>query len=212
MCYDPQTSINAFSIGVVSALSLFVIGWKSNDSECKALGIFFIFVALMQFWDYMFWTTDSGSETNKWATRGAIITNNIQPIILASLTYFIVGKIAVESKYATMIYAILIIPYTMYCLRSVESTELSEHKIPNWKWNHEKNSGLVYALYVLAAGLVLFQNYSSLTGILCFVLIMANLIFSIVKWSYEDSVGRYWCYLSAFSPIILSWSKMVSPN
>ena len=81
MCYSAGTSLTTLLVNHVSALVLYY-------TYDKPLGIFLLFAGFMQFWDFLFWENPGENWINYWSTKMAMISNNIQPIVLGLALYF----------------------------------------------------------------------------------------------------------------------------
>ena len=144
MCYTSSTSIKAFIIGVISSLLLV---YSSNNNDYKIIGYFFLFVSCMQLFDALFWNYPPPLETNKIATKFAILFNHLQPIVLFLLiNHYNKGQIHTGSKLLTLFYTIIITIYTISLWNKVNYTTVTDRSSPSldWEWNRQKFSSFVY--------------------------------------------------------------------
>ena len=223
MCYTIQTSITSLLVGLAGCITLITLSKKVKEDQMQykrelfILGIFFIFVSLMQLYDSIFWKTQALRNekercTNSITTKIAIITNHLQPVILACLFYFIyknstsltqplLGK---WSKLLILLYSIAIIPYTIQCFITPETqtTTVSKKSSPSlyWAWNHQPGGGIVYALYLLSL-LILFAENIKTKWIKWLAVGITLFSFIFTYFKHERAFftgGRFWCYFGSF--------------
>jgi hypothetical protein len=203
MCYTPKTSLYSFLINFITSLLLLNKSNIDKNNELKIIAYFFMFVGLMQFYDYIFWTTKD-IEKNKLFTKIAMITNHLQPIILGLLIYHYTKNIENFSKTILIIYFILILLYSINIWNTLTTTKVTPESSPslNWEWNHGKNSEFVYILFLLALVLLFYKNFSNKYKYLLAVITIFSFFFSVYKYQFQLSSGRFWCYFAAFTPVI----------
>jgi hypothetical protein len=160
MCYTARDSLIAYIINFVSSLILF---FTSESTDYKVIALFLLYIGQMQIFDYIFWTNPTCESINKLATRGAIIVNHLQPIILIVIQYWYQMNISYESLVILLLYSIFVIRYTIRiwpdknCVQAPSSVCCSlptiysdNSKIIKWDWNHQNDTNLTYMLYVLS--------------------------------------------------------------
>ena len=201
MCYTEQTSINAFLIGTISSIVLLLY---TNDKRYKILALFFLFVTLMQLYDYIFWT-NKNNKVNEITTKIATITNHLQPIILALIILYFYKTLKFESKWLTILYTIIILIYTLNGWNTLKYTEVTPKSAPSleWKWNHFSGSVYVYILFLILLNVLFIQAIGGTLGYISAILTTFSFVFSLWKYQKQLSTGRFWCYFASLVPIIL---------
>ena len=217
MCYTIQTSIVSLKVGIVGCISLLLLSSKTTDKTLKSnfrmIGLFFIFVSIMQFYDAIFWKTQSLStpqniKWNKLATKFAIITNHLQPLILAFIIYVNSKSLGKWSKLILALYTISIMPYTIQCFTSKDTQTTTVRKESSgslyWAWNHQPGGGLVYLLYLLSLVILFMENIqTSWIKWTAVSITIFSFLFTMLKHErLFRTGGRFWCYFGSF----LVWS------
>ncbi len=209
MCYTSTTSLNAFTIGIIASLLLILKGYLQSKKQLKIIGIFFIFVTLMQLYDYIFWTNPptlsiSASKTNELATKLACITNHLQPIILALLLYYFNKKLSKSSTILISIYTIAILIYTINGWNKLKYTGVTAKSSPslNWQWNHLEGAKIIYILFLASLAYLFFDNLNYPINIIASLATILSFVYSIYKYNNNASSGRFWCYFAAFVPLL----------
>lgn len=203
MCYTGQISINAFIIGTL--LSILLI-YFSKSKDYIILGGFFLFITLMQLYDFIFWNNKPPSRINHITTQIACITNHLQPIILGLLIYFIKGKIEAKSLATLIIYTLCITLYTLQHWNKLTYTKVNSKSSPSlyWEWNHfGKESPMIYFLFLSTLVVLFLYNLNSPINYFISFIVILLFLFSYIKYRIIISYGRFWCYFGTFIPIIL---------
>lgn len=215
MCYTLKASINTSIIGLVSS---FILYNKTSDVSnkyskiFKVLALFFTFVTLMQIYDVIFWKSleydNVGGKTqiNFLFTKIAMITNHLQPLVLAYLINTIIPLNTV-SKFMVLIYTILGIVFSIRAFNKISYTVVTETSSPSlyWEWNNFDKSYfgyLVYTVFLMTFAVLCFQ----LDYPINIVMMLFNFFtFFLAKYKYKASgVGRFWCVFAAYIPLVLS--------
>jgi len=202
MCFDIQTSLVALFVNICSSIALFLYAKKSENKQLKVISFFFLFVGFMQFWDAIFWTYDSTTKINIYSTKLAMIWNHLEPIILALLIYVFMGNLTIFSKIIIVIYTISSILYSSNGWNSLTCTRVTKYTCGSlyWQWNDMRGYSFFYTLFFIS--LIILSN--QFTGWIKWASILITSItffFSFYKYKSSSSVGRFWCYFAAFSPL-----------
>jgi hypothetical protein len=203
MCYTAKTSIKAFITG--SLFSILLICFSKNK-DYIILGGFFLFISLMQLYDFIFWNNKPPSSINHITTQIACITNHLQPIILGLIIYFAKGKIETKSLATLIIYTVCITVYTLQYWNKLTYTKVNSKSSPSlyWEWNHfGKESPMIYILFLSTITVLLLYNLNSPINYIISIISILLFLFSYVKYRFIISYGRFWCYLGTFIPILL---------
>jgi hypothetical protein len=207
MCYSAAASAQAFLIGLLGSFLLAYLPHRHAplSRELRALSIFFGFISLMQMWDYILWTNPPGSQINAWATKGAILTNHAEPIVLAlSMRYLKGSRLPSLTRWVLLLYTCLVVPYTIQGLETVTETKVSPRSAPglDWEWNHLPYAPPIYFLFLFSFNCSLWQGLRTpRIRNLAMVLTNATLTFSTWKYYVHSAVGRFWCFFAAASPM-----------
>lgn len=220
MCYSINASINASVVGFLSSYILYNNPFTNSTSHTRMIfrqiSIFFAFVTLMQVYDAIFWKSlqDRGgkNQTNYVFTKIAMITNHLQPIVLAYLINQIIplGDITMVVLY---IYTFIAIMYSINAYNRIDYTLVSEQSTPalHWKWNTLNNDSLIkpelmYSLFLLTISVISLRLPYPL-GVL--MLLVNVLTFSFSKYTYKNTeIGRMWCFIAAYVPVFLLLFEM----
>ncbi len=201
MCYTSSTSIKAFIIGIISSL---ILVYSSNNNNYKIIGYFFLFVSFMQLFDALFWNYPPPLETNKIATKFAILFNHLQPIVLFLLiNHYNKGQIGTTSKWLTLFYTIVITIYTITLWNKVNYTGVTDRSTPSldWEWNNQYGGSFVYFIFLVTLIVLFYQNVKT-GGKLAAFLTLISFLFSLYKYQIKAATGRFWCYFAAFAPVL----------
>jgi hypothetical protein len=224
MCYTLNTSINTFIINIVFCFILYVYANIKQNIQLKIISLFFLYVGVMQFWDILFWINDENTETNKYATKMAMIWNHFEPIVLFFLILFYLHKIPNVSLITIIIYSVLMIGYTAYNWNKVKKTsvyirELRDCKDSNknkedtecktretknslfWEWNYMEGSMSFYTIFLITLLVLSYKNFSGWIRNLSLFYILFTFFFSLYKYKIDKGVGRFWCYFASYGPI-----------
>lgn len=195
MCYTLISSLHGFVVGAIGAAVL-----ATFDAR---LGAIMVTVALMQLYDYIFWThPDCHDQVNQITTKLAMMTNILQPIILA-LIYL--PCLTIESKAIVALYAIYISVYTIIGWRSVECTIVTPKSSPSlyWAWTGLPGSQIACALYVIVFVVVFAQSCSAPLNLIMPTVTVLSFVLAHHYYKGKSSTGRFWCYFGAYIPALL---------
>jgi hypothetical protein len=154
----------------------------------------------MQYYDVIFWLNQKKNPTNFIATKLAMITNHLQPIIYA----YLISKqytISIYNKILLFIYTAFAILYSINAYKKIDYTLVTKQTSPVlfWEWNHVTNYDSFYTLFVLV--LVLFSlELPYPFNWLMLILNGASFLFSRFTMKREV-MGKYWCILASYLPL-----------
>lgn len=214
MCYDLNTSVNSSIIGMVSSFILYNHNFNQNIESrkvFKVLALFFAFVTLMQIYDVIFWKSlqkNSGkTNINFIFTKIAMITNHLQPIVLAYLINTII-PLNDLSKFTIYFYSILISVYSIMSFNKISYTIVTEESSPSlyWEWNNMDRGYFVYGVFLLTLCVLSLQLGYPMN---IFLLIINLFTFFLARYKYKQSnIGRFWCNFAAYVPFVLLISEI----
>lgn len=195
MCYSEQASIRALIFGMSASIILYF--------KNRALGIFFGFVTLMQFYDYLFW---KNTPNNKFWTKIAMITNHLQPIVLAlAIVYANKQTLGRYSKIIILFYSLVILIYSANIWPHLTTTKVTPQSKPSlhWEWNDRQGSTIAYAVFVSALTVLSLENFEWPSNVVLSFITLATFFLSLYKFKNVHAVGRFWCHYAAFVPLVL---------
>lgn len=208
MCYSAEISLLTGSIGIVFSGLLFF----SADRFYRLLGSFFGFVSLMQLIEFLLWSHPVCDDYNKTVSVLGMILNHLQPVVLAGLTaYFYNSNIGILGL-LTMVYLIVIIPYSLQFTSNLQCTTrqcgaTDPHIV--WNWNTLKNSDFTYWVFLgtfAGIGLAGMPLEKGLPFSACAV---GSYLLS--KHVYDRKVmGSLWCFWTAFAPAAIYLNSLIS--
>jgi hypothetical protein len=201
MCVSAQVSLFTFSIGVFFSFLL----TKTSDTFYKLMGFFLGYVSLMQFIEYLLWNHQVCDNYNKTISLIGMILNHLQPIVLAILTGYFYKQNTNILKIISLIYLLVIIPYSMQFINNLQCslskcTKDDPHIV--WQWNNMNYNEIVYYVFLATFVLVGMFGMPFTNGLLFSS--GAVLTYTISLLMYERKVmGSLWCFYTAFIPFLL---------
>lgn len=207
MCYDSQTSMNAWILNLISCITLFAYASfsknKINKDDLKIIAIFFVYLGVMQIYDYTFWKNPPPSDTNQNVTAIAMLTNYLQPVILLLLVLYFKRNVKPTGLYITIGYVIVAFSLAIKLVSKLKYTKQTVNSGDSLYWEWVQWDGLITLLYTLSLFFLFYQNLNKPISIISAGFVIVSFLFSLYKHHIEASVGRFWCYFGSFFPMIL---------
>ena len=198
MCYTLHASSTAFAVNVCTSLLLMQFD--------PVLGMFFMYVGLMQLYDLIFWKNLSQNDINYWFTKIAMLTNHLQPIVLALLIIY-VGKreLSRVTICSVVLYSIVAMIYSVQAWFKLDYTLVDADSTPslNWQWNHMPNYFLVYTCYLVAFILLMHDGFDWPLNWMMIIICLVSFVLSYHYYKGKTAVGRFWCYFASYIPLLL---------
>lgn len=208
MCFNWQVSLLTFVIGCVLSIILAKYGNPKYKFENHIGGIFFIFVALVQFMDFIFWIDlDNAMGLNKlmtligpglvigqpiWVYIIKIMVSNLNVLDLSNFTNFNGAILALNICY----FIYLFNNYIQFIKHGTLTTK-PKHGHLSWAWKNYFN----YHYYLIVLTVNMFYltnfNYSMIWFIISYLLLFLSYKF------FNYNVGELWCFFGAFEPGII---------
>jgi len=200
MCWNAEASLVSGSTGMLICLFLLM----RNDKGDKLYGFFFLWVLLMQWFEFAMWKDQECTGLNQAASQLAWIQNLLQPAVLILLTLALVPK---TNK--PIVWSTLVLYSVALCLWAAETKICSQElctkgysngcRALNWPWVHGQPPW-IWAAYFLAcaiAALLLWPHaeYRWLVAGLGAFLLLSLCI------SRKD-VGSWWCLFAVAIPLL----------
>lgn len=201
MCYSERASYVALGACVAGCGALVAMGQP-------ALAAFFGYAGLMQAFDVAFWRTQGAcrATANAALTKAAMLVNHLQPVVLAGVVVAFGQPLRALSAALLAAYAAYAAFYTAATWRRIDRTRVAPLAAPGlfWEWNYAgPYPQVMYGLFVASICATLVQHVRPLAfGVLVAALSAATFVLSLAKYKARSAVGRFWCYMGAFLPVI----------
>lgn len=209
MCLGEKQSWIAFAIGsIVNLFNIFIF----KNRTITIISLLWQWVLIMQVFEAIAWKNQPQggvcNSQNNFATRGAMIANLTQPIILA-LMMVVFTPVSKRQKLIAMSIIFVYICWVIYALNSIPNQTCLEPKKNcdnlNLSWWEKVPGGTVFYMIAMISSILLLvrpMNFALLE--LGYILVALAIS---VKF-YKCGTGSMWCYLAAFAPIFtgLFWS------
>ena len=201
MCYDASTSRNAFLIGIASSWVLY----HQPIPNAKIFGVFLAYTALMQAFDYIFWTNPPPSTVNKVATKSAAVVNLLLPFVLYLTLVYYKKQVSPLSRSISYLYLIGLLGYLWYNWSRIIETKVTPRSSPSldWEWTHLSYSSIGAIVYLLTMLLMISVEITGSIKYLLIALVSLTYWFSYQKHHLAQTSGRFWCYFGAFYPLVI---------
>jgi hypothetical protein len=205
MCFNYKVSLFTFIIGTVFSILLFKYGNKKYKLENKVSGIFFIFISLIQFMDFLFWI-DIKNEygINKITTIIGPILNICQPIILYLIKYLYYKPNLLTFNNFNLPVACLNLIYLIYFIIIYNNFLSNEKLITGTENNHLKWPWIKYSnsyFYLILFAINIFYLFNFKYALTLFIITYFFLFIS-AKYFYYNA-GELWCFFGSFIPLIM---------
>ena len=201
MCWNAPVSWLTFLIG--TGLNIWLLS-QYQHTTIISLAIFWEWILLMQIFEGIYWTNaDSNSNMADFATKGANLNSILQPVILI-LLLLASSSVSYPNKIVVCFVAIFYLGYLFtrfFQGENVPSTlqplEGCSHLNLSW-WQTLRGSGVIYALTLLLALLLLLRPYPFMWIILGYITVA--LVSSI--FIYPCGLASMWCWFAALGPLV----------
>jgi hypothetical protein len=203
MCFSKEISIGTFIIGTIGSALVYSFNTKID----KILALFFFYIVLIQFVEFILWNNLTCNITNKITTLIAIIINVTQPILLALLllyNYNLPNKTNIILL--TILYSIMMLLYHLQNKTLCTLKNMSNHL--EWKWNYLYMHYFVYNMYILYF-LYIILSIPSKSNITLFYIILFSYLISLYIYWETPNIGTIWCFVGAFIPILWYFLKKI---
>ena len=221
MCYNKETSLYAYIIGIVSSLVLFFYG----DKYDKHIAFFvFIFIQI-QLAEFFMWKDQECKKINHSATIFSHIILLLQPIsvILGGLifqTFSLPNFIVYIALFITLIPLIKAIITNIKNKRTLCSREVNKTGHLEWdltsgdfdKWP-SSNKAMYYTFLILFMFIPWLFLKNRIKGVLSFAIIFLSFLFSKIdtkdiNLKFEQWESK-WCFIAVIYPIIFLILKIL---
>lgn len=209
MCFNYKVSLLTFGIGIIFSIILIKYGNTKYILENKTFGIFYLFIALIQFMDFLFWIDLHNTiGINKITTILGPILNVLQPNILylIKILYYkpninispTLGNFNLQIAILNCLYFLyFIIFYKEFLTTDKLITQTTKTNHLEWPWIKYANP--YFYIILLTVNIFYLSNFKY--ALVTFLITFAFLIISVKYFNYN--IGELWCFFGAFSPAIL---------
>jgi hypothetical protein len=205
MCFNYKVSLLTFSIGTIFSLLLYKYGNKNYSVENKITGIYFIFIAAIQFMDFLFWIDiDNKLGINKITTILGPFLNTCQPIILYLIKYIYNKPDVFTLTNYNLLVAILNLLYLILFLLGYKQFITHSKLVTKPENGHLKWPWLEYAhpyFYLILTTINIFYLFNFKYAASIFIIVKFFLFLSAKFFNYH--IGEMWCFFGSFTPLIL---------
>jgi hypothetical protein len=208
MCFNYKVSLLTFTIGIISCVLLLQNSNIKYNLENKVTGVFFIFISLIQFMDFLFWIDIKNHiGINKITTILGPILNVGQPIILYLVKYFYYKPDILTFRNFNLPVAILNLLYFIYFITIYINFLSNEKLVTSTEKNHLKWPWIKYTnpyFYVILLSINIFYLFTFKYALTFFIITYSFLYISFKYFNYN--VGELWCFFGSFIPLIMFFS------
>lgn len=206
MCFNKETSLFTFFIGLFFIILLVNYGNEKYALENKVFGYFFFFVIFIQFMEFIFWIDlDNNLGLNKIMTIIGSIISMIQPVLLYVIKVILIKPQIFSLKNNNLIVLFINIIYTIYISDRYSDflkngkliTKKGKNNHLDWNWK-KYYIGAFYTILCIINSFWLTDFYYSLF----FVLISSMFLILSIKY-YNYNKGEFWCFFSISVPFLL---------
>ena len=201
MCYSTEVSISTFSLGVLFSLLLIVYGNPKYEKENMVAGIFLMFIAGIQFMEFLFWIDlHNKIGINKIATVVGSLFNVGQPLLIYIIKVLYLRPVLQLDLVTTlniMYFIYLISVYITFITKEVLITSVIVYGHLRWSWLKYANPTFFLVMFSINTFYLTDFGYSfALFSITASLLLFAKIYF-------PHNIAELWCLLGSFVPAIM---------
>lgn len=201
MCYSPKVSISMFLMGIGFSTLLIIYGNPKYAKENMVFGIFLIFVAGIQFMEFLFWIDlHNKIGINKITTIIGSLFNIGQPILIYIIKLLYLRP-ALQLDWVTVLnvayFIHLIYVYSRFISKGLLTTSLVIDGHLRWPWLKYANPPFFLLMFSINLFYLTDFDYS-------FVLFSITAMFLLFTMIYfKHNTAELWCFVSSSVPAIL---------
>lgn len=209
MCFNYKVSIFTFLIGTIFSIILLNYGNAAYKTENKITGIFFIFISLIQFMDFLFWIDLKNKlGINKITTIVGPILNVGQPTILYAVKYLWYSPDVLSFHNCNFPIAVINALYFIYFIVIYVKFISTEELITSTKNGHLSWPWIKYTnpyFYIVLLGINVFYLFNFKYASVLFAITYLFLYISVKYFHYN--AGELWCFFGSFIPLIMYFAS-----
>ncbi len=203
MCYNSNVSLIAFSASMLFSVFLIIYGNPAFKTENLISGIFLMFVAGIQFMEFLFWIDiHNKMGINKLTTIIGSLFNIGQPTLIYLIKMFVLRPtFRFQFDYVTILNLVYLLHLLYVYSRFLYNGPLTTSSISNghlsWPWLKYANREFFLLMFAINIFYLTDFSYSmAMFSIVYAILALANVFF-------PKNVGEFWCFMSASVPAIM---------
>jgi len=203
MCFSKGSSKRALLFGILCGLALMQFGKEEYNGINKTLGLFFIFVSLMQYVEYLIWSDlECKNGNNKLAGTIGPLLNYLQPTALFILVIIFFKKAIITNEdmiplVANVGYlAYILYQYYNYMKKDKLCSRVGSRHL-EWSWRNYRDYQLYNTIMIFN---ILFYLQEP-NGLIFLGITYLYLFLSMFK--FNQHIGEFWCYLTTNVPLVL---------
>jgi hypothetical protein len=210
MCISANVSISTFIISIISSFILIYYGVPKFKTENLIIGLFFIYIAIVQLLEWMMWfDINDNIGINKIATMIMPIYVYIQPLVLYNIQAFIYD---VSSPWWWLLIEFLYLivtglQYQEFIKGSRLVTKCGESGGLKWNWSYYFFPHLY--LFILFYSIFVFFNFKF--ACFLFIITLLSIILTLIKHNnyYDGEFGSLFCFIGALLPIVFIFFELL---
>jgi hypothetical protein len=146
MCFSKEISLFSFLYGISTSFLVY----RLNSNNDKLVGLFIMYVSLMQLIEYLLWIYQKCDTYNKFISIIGLILNHTQPIILGLIILLLNKNINKKLILLVMfIYLLCAIKYSIQFNKYDMCTVKNKYNHLEWKWNLLENGIIFYWIFII---------------------------------------------------------------
>lgn len=201
MCYNSTVSLVAFSISMLFSIFLIVYGNPVFRSENLISGIFLMFVAGIQFMEFLFWIDIHNKiGINKVATIIGSLFNLGQPLLIYIIKVLVLTP-TFRLDYVTILNLFYLVHLLYVYSRFLYTGPLTTSRVINghlsWPWLKYANREFFLLLFAINIFYLTDFTYSMVMFSIVYLILALAFVF------FPRNVGEFWCFISASVPAIM---------
>ena len=207
MGFNYKVSLFTFFIGTVFSILLIKYGNPIFFRENTTSGIFTIFIAMIQFMDFLFWIDLKNKlGINTVTTILGPILNAFQPVIFYIIKYiYFQPNIFSAYNFSVFLLNVLytiyfIIQYITFLLKGPLLTHVKKGHL-SWPWIPYYNP----SFYLILLAINIFYLFQLSYALTLFSITYFFLFISVKYFSYHE--GEIWCFFGSFIPLLLFFAS-----
>jgi hypothetical protein len=203
MCYTQNLSLLSFLFGISCSFILIELGNESSLHTNKTIGYFFIFVALMQFVEFLLWSdVNCKNGFNKIGSSIGPLLNHFQPVILIMLSStYLKSNNFIDSNIlfgANGLYSLYVLTKYKEYIKDENNlcTSLNNQGHLNWNWKQDFNYNWYHL--IMAINII---NYANNINLIV-VIVASYVLFGISINNFNQNIGEFWCLMVTSIPLL----------
>lgn len=201
MCYNSTISLIAFSMSMMFSIFLIIYGNPVFRAENMVTGVFLMFVAGIQFMEFLFWIDlHNKIGINKVATIIGSLFNIGQPILIYIIKILVLRPI-LHLDFVTILNLVYLVHLLYVYLRYLNKGTLTTTSLSNghlrWPWLKYANREFFLLMFAINIFYLTDFTYSMVMFSIVYAILALVMVF------FPENVAEFWCFMSASVPAIM---------